>query len=202
MKPIFKFIILVLAIPTVSYGSNIKDPLIANAFDVLMKGDFDRLKDYVMDLDKYKQVPGFKELLSGKDKKKTLESIKNLSFEKQKKNFTLVRGVFKELNFDFNKARLLNVIVQKPYDKNDGETRWIKFRDSDSRARLNVNYVIESEGNLAEFKLKSVYLLKGKRYLGFGYYLNSYRPSKKAKKSVRDIVKKYRLNGFIHTNIK
>lgn len=102
-----------------------------------------------------------------------------------------------QLHFDLKKAQLTAIVVQKPRSRTESETKWIKYQPDDPRDRLDINYLVESEGNVAVVKLNDVFLVGGERYLARGYRFKAYKPADTADESIRSLVMIHHLNGWV-----
>ena len=109
----------------------------------------------------------------------------------------LVHDLLGQLHFDFGKAKLTAVVVDKPRSTSKEASKWIKYVSDDPRTRLDIVYVIESEGNVAFVKLNDVFLVGGKRYLARGYRFQAYRPADTSDESIMELVITHHLDAWV-----
>ncbi|BBM87293.1 hypothetical protein [Candidatus Uabimicrobium amorphum] len=170
------------------------------AYKALKTGNLKTIEKLVMDEDKYAALPGTKERLAGKSQEEIQEMLTAVSLrakQKLKTSFHVIRKIMDKLKFDWKNAKVIAVYVEKPRE-NLKETAWIDYQVTDKRVRLDINYTIESMGNYVRIKLDDTFLIEGKRYLGSGYRLLSYK-AKEPTNEIKNLIIRYHLNGgFIH----
>ncbi|MCJ8311441.1 MAG: hypothetical protein HRU38_01905 [Saccharospirillaceae bacterium] len=209
MNKIYRFILFtILMISFMSCGINAQPnisegtDLIELSFQALKNNDVKLIHPMIMTELRYRQLMEEINESSGEESADELtnDQLKELGLESNETlvvSFQAIVEIMAQLDFDLNKAQLISTMVKKQRTEGERETKWIKYSLEDIRTRLDINYIIESEGNLALIKLNDAFLVDGKRYLARGYRFQSYKPVESNNKRINNLVSALNLNGWI-----
>ena len=167
--------------------------LVALGFRALMDNDVTLVQPLVMTEERYRQArEELRDSTCGDANGEPSDAeIKELALEATETlahSFSFIRDLLDDLGFDFDKAQLTATVVHAPRNESDGDTRWIRYSSDDPRTRLDINYVIESEKNVAVVKLNDVLLVGRDRYLARGYRFQAYKPADPTDKAIMRLV--------------